>query len=676
MGRGPTGCFTVAEHFPDSTISRLEKISALQKELQKIDEENFDTINDFILNSIFIKKENISILVDTIVTFSYCFPEKIQIYAKLVQNLITKADPNQNYLSTLDHKVIKFIFKSIIPHAYDVQFPKLKSVAFLYFLRNLYTLGVYDIDTIYKSAKRIKIYYTFYKFFFPEFTSLDQIELSSVKENTINPLYINNMISYYKKKSNVWDQLLTKHVEENTIESIIISDDITAFEEFIQNNSFDPNGFAEHLMMHPVASEFQQINYLSFACLFHAEKIFDKLIELGAKPETNNFTTVHCAIRGRSTKILSYLTDNDIPLKLPNNDNAAKFAVRYFNQPANDFIFERKILSHQVKTAANVCMEYCGESGNFIALTDLIDKRVYISYNSGKRDILVAACENGHKELVSILLLSPSLIIDVQDSLKRTPLYAASECGFSKIVQDLVQHNANGSKLALNKRTPFYAAAQNGNLKCLQYLSQCSTIDINAYEFKGQGMTAFQVAIDNGFLDCVKFISSLPNADIHKHGSNGTPSLILAMNAFNQAASADIFKFIISSNPDFEWKERYKRMTPYMYSIANNKFDITDIITSIKPVKIGNADQQIVANHVTDILNNPLEPIDKFCSILKNLIKRKNSISKHILGHSLLYAKRNPEDNLEELTSKLGENFNIEPTPTETGYSIVIKKLS
>lgn len=669
MGRHPTGAFSVEQHFSPQTVERLNREMNLQHLILNLNESSYENDLESILKSVYIKKEDLHSLVDYVVTSTYINPQKFSLYCQLLDDLQKYSDPKNNHLANVVKKTCKFIFKSILPCQSKPDILKPHSCAFILFLRTLYLRNLVELSDIYAQSSKNKILFKYMRYFFPEFGSLDGAPLlSDITDDTTDPQYLRDMYEYYTKYKEYWDELLEKYALENSIESAIMTDDIDKFNSRLELKTFDPTGYISPLLLHPVASEFGQLNYLSFACLFNAVNIVKLLLNLNIKPETNDFLTLHCAIRGGGLELMEILNPLELNFKTPNLDCCAKFAARYFNEVLLEYIFQTKVLPSQHKSIANICLEYCGESGNFRALKDLLDKRAQISYNSLKRDILIAACECGHRTLVEIILESPSIVIDLQDVLKRTPIFTACEYNFHQIVKLLVNKNADAAKVALLRKTPAWIAACNGNVKCLMELGNSRSADFNTWEIKDKLMSPLFVAIDGGHVECVKFLLTVPGIDLRRKTTSGVTSMFAALTATNQENSAKIVEVLLQGDPNIDLKSRYKKMTPLMYALDTGRFDIVDLISTPKSIKFSPSDQVIISNYLIDLLDS-FEPVEKFTNVLIELYNRKISY-KSLLDKPLVYRRRTPNDDGSHIVSLLSPVFVVSYNENESELTI------
>lgn len=138
----------------------------------------------------------------------------------------------------------------------------------------------------------------------------------------------------------------------------------------------------------------------------------------------------------------------------------------------------------------------------------LIDKDVNLDVNHPLRGTsLHIASNNGHKETVIQLLqagANPNIIRPLEQT---SPLFMASQHGYTDIIQILLQHKAQVDAPFENGITPLIVAAQNGHLETVKCLLRWGA-DINACQKSGEyaGATALISAASNNKIDVVSFL--------------------------------------------------------------------------------------------------------------------------------------------------------------------------
>ncbi|KAK6529963.1 hypothetical protein TWF281_009113 [Arthrobotrys megalospora] len=93
------------------------------------------------------------------------------------------------------------------------------------------------------------------------------------------------------------------------------------------------------------------------------------------------------------------------------------------------------------------------------------DVNINATTTDAKRTAIHQAAQNGHIEVVKILLEHRKILPDPRDRNGITPLYAAANGGYTEIVKMLLNGKANAEVIATNgsNRRPFHQAANNGH---------------------------------------------------------------------------------------------------------------------------------------------------------------------------------------------------------------------
>ena len=208
MSRKKVKDISAEAFFPAEALNKAQLVIPLQQKVMNVNENNFDETLSFILASVFVQKENISSLVDTLVTASYVRPSNIKIIAKLTEKLICSQGIT-NYLIVLKDKILKFVFKSIACNLSTNR----KKVQFLLFIRHLFLEKFYTIDEIYKlSTKPISIV-TYTRYFFPEFETINPLIFHYKPEDPIKEI-VEEMDAYYKENKEEWPTILEKVTQQ------------------------------------------------------------------------------------------------------------------------------------------------------------------------------------------------------------------------------------------------------------------------------------------------------------------------------------------------------------------------------------------------------------------------------------------------------------------------------
>lgn len=120
------------------------------------------------------------------------------------------------------------------------------------------------------------------------------------------------------------------------------------------------------------------------------------------------------------------------------------------------------------------------------------------------------ACASGYIELVSVLLAINANIEDKGHKNESTPLIEACDNGHEQIVELLLKHGANVNAKAANGNTPMHYAVQHNYTGILKLLLKYAPINggggLKLEEPNENGHTPLMEAASFGFVECAKLL--------------------------------------------------------------------------------------------------------------------------------------------------------------------------
>jgi ankyrin repeat protein len=130
------------------------------------------------------------------------------------------------------------------------------------------------------------------------------------------------------------------------------------------------------------------------------------------------------------------------------------------------------------------------------------------------RIVLVWACEKRHTSLLSQLLDTGKVDVNLMDNNGRTPLFCAAENGHEAIVKSLLDTGKVDVNLMDNiGRTPLFSAAENGHEAIIKLLLQTGKVDM---ELKDRyGRTPLYWAAHHKHEAVVKLLLEMGELDVH-----------------------------------------------------------------------------------------------------------------------------------------------------------------
>jgi ankyrin repeat protein len=155
------------------------------------------------------------------------------------------------------------------------------------------------------------------------------------------------------------------------------------------------------------------------------------------------------------------------------------------------------------------------------------------AFNGNSITAIYLACKNGHTEIVNLLLADTRTTIEFVLDEGRTPLLRACEAGHAEIVSLLLK--APKSKVKVNVEditahyvTPFFYACQNGHKEVIRLLLADPRTDVNKPRADNNRATPFFVACQNGHTDVVRLLLADARTNVNASTNQGNTPLSIA----------------------------------------------------------------------------------------------------------------------------------------------------
>ncbi|KAH8714095.1 ankyrin repeat-containing domain protein [Phaeosphaeriaceae sp. PMI808] len=124
--------------------------------------------------------------------------------------------------------------------------------------------------------------------------------------------------------------------------------------------------------------------------------------------------------------------------------------------------------------------------------------------DSIRRTPLSRAAENGHEEIIKLLLATGKVDIDAKNRYGMTPLSWAVENGHEAVIKLLLVQGAQANSKDNIKRTPLSYAAKNGHVGVVTTLLANDMVDLDSDDHYGS--TPLSIAIRNGHIEVTKLL--------------------------------------------------------------------------------------------------------------------------------------------------------------------------
>ena len=238
---------------------------------------------------------------------------------------------------------------------------------------------------------------------------------------------------------------------------------------------------------------------------------------------------------------------------------------------------------------------YIASRANHLSIVEalLLDSEIDVNKMVNGENALLAATEEGHADVVKILLDHPDIDTNIgKRGNAGSALFIASESGHSGIVQDLLlqpQIDVNDG-YGVESMTPLQIASQKGYLNVVKLLLQCpkTQLDIDDLhtfeELDNSGLSIRNTLLKSNHTCClnenegllkaavsgdhraIRGLGQCPNADINTVDAKGRTPLYLASLLGHANATEELLK---QKSIEFNKGRRLDGLTPF--SIASQK---------------------------------------------------------------------------------------------------------
>ena len=200
---------------------------------------------------------------------------------------------------------------------------------------------------------------------------------------------------------------------------------------------------------------------------------------------------------------------------------------------------------------------------------------------------LMFAAKNGHAEIVEMLLKIPGIDVNKANNNGWTALMLAAENGHTKIVEMLLKIPGIDVNQANNfASTALMFAAKNGHTKIVEMLLKIPGFDIN--QANNFGLTALMFAASYGHTKVVEMLLKIPGIDINQANIFGSTALIFAA----QVGHADIVEMLLKI-PGIEVnKADNNGSTALMFAAYHGHTKIVEMLLKIPGIHVNKGKDQ------------------------------------------------------------------------------------
>ena len=499
----------MSDFLSDDALNEAMSVIELQDNLMSLDDEGLSDCIDYILQSNYCK--DIDELTDSILLSVQFRPNNTQIYLKLVEELISKADDTNN-LSEIPQSLLR----QFVPF-------KVKYYFYISFIQKCYFRKIIPEEMI---LHKIQAFFNEYGqevmpsanliFYFAPLVSekmgslyAKKIELFKNIIETFNNFYeIKNFLvrdEYFK--TNNWEpfyQQAETNYPLDSIQTIIKNDDIEVFQKKVAESNLDINQETKVHSYENIAIPEVNPTLLQLAAYYGSMKIFKYILLNGAKLNIMNregFSFEHFAIAGGDSEMIHIFEEKQFSFK-----KALKTAALFHQNQIFDWINETK---EQDKLA----FLDAAASNNIYVMLHYIEEGIDVNIqDDDERTALHFAAQNGSNDAIKLLLAHKD--IDVNKGVdNRTALDNASVSGLLDTLKLLLAvPGIMINEIDRSGNTPFGNAVLFNHIPIAKELSKMPGIDINKYE--QTRFAPIQTCITRDYYNMLEFIIGLPGIDL------------------------------------------------------------------------------------------------------------------------------------------------------------------
>ncbi|XP_046548423.1 protein fem-1 homolog A-like [Haliotis rubra] len=189
----------------------------------------------------------------------------------------------------------------------------------------------------------------------------------------------------------------------------------------------------------------------------------------------------------------------------------------------------------------------------------------------GGSSVLHLACFGGHLEVAKYIVSKGKVNINSRGWKKKTPVMVAAANGHKDVVEFLVEHGADLSRVYGGGSSTLHLASFGGHLDVVRYIVAQNKVNINSRGWKKK--TPVMVAAEMGEKDVVEFLV--------EHGAYLSLLLASGNNILHLACKGghlEVVKYIVSQNKVNINSRGWKKKTPVMVAAANGHQKLVEFL--------------------------------------------------------------------------------------------------
>ncbi|XP_071115609.1 ankyrin repeat domain-containing protein 50-like [Haliotis cracherodii] len=219
-------------------------------------------------------------------------------------------------------------------------------------------------------------------------------------------------------------------------------------------------------------------------------------------------------------------------------------------------------------------MMLAAENGHRELVELLVSKGAHVIYVDDRRDnILHCACRGGHVEVVKYVLSQDMVGINSRGWKERTPIMLAAVNGHKDVVELLVSEGADTSLLSKKRYSLLHCACRGGHVEVVKYVLSQDMVGINSRGWKER--TPIMLAAVNGHKDVVELLVS-----------EGADTSLLSKKRYSllhcacRGGQVEVVKYVLSQDMVDINSRGWKKRTPIMLAAVNGHKEVVELLLS------------------------------------------------------------------------------------------------